>query len=207
MLDHADNLTRKDTGLRPFSCPRCNREFSRQDSLARHFRSHSRVQGHAEQAIGTVSASRPCRWVSDPSGSCSADLDSQSPLGEAQIELLEHQASNAVPPTNEATALTEQAFVDNSTDPFLQLTWPDSEDLLHSILSANLGPWPQSWEAVPPQLILATGNQGSGQVQSPWLTSATDGSTDHAGNHAVRNLTQMITSLVSQCTAIRHLDH
>lgn len=73
----------------------------------------------------------------------------------------------------------------------MSLNWPDSADLLTSILSADFTNLP-ALEALPSQAVAPTESQST--PLSPWLT--TDGDRQHRGTHAVQNLTQMITSLV-----------
>ncbi|KIW10484.1 hypothetical protein PV08_11448 [Exophiala spinifera] len=78
----------------------------------------------------------------------------------------------------------------------MSLNWPDSADLLTSILSADFTNLP-ALEALPSQTVAPTESQSD--HLSPWLT--TDGNTQHRGTHAVQNLTQMINSLSADVTS------
>ena len=105
-------------------------------------------------------------------------------------------------------ALTSNSTVDNWTpaqvadDPFFQLTWPDSEDLLQSLLSTDFGTWQPPLETLPSHSIIANGQHASEvQVRSPWLATDGAGNTGHSGNNAVRDLSRIITSVVSHLLA------
>lgn len=79
-----------------------------------------------------------------------------------------------------------------------QLTWPDSADFLQSLLSADFGTWQPPLETFPSQSILGNSHLASErQSRSPWLATDSTGNTVHSGNDAVRDLSLIITSLVS----------
>lgn len=103
------------------------------------------------------------------------------------------QAPSATSVLNEQESTT--------TDQLLQLIWPDSEDLLQSILSAELGPWPLL-ETLPSHSILMSGHQTAEQVTSPWLTPSGVEGGYHGGSHAVRNLSQIISNLVGSLLSL-----
>lgn len=87
----------------------------------------------------------------------------------------------------------------NLTDQLLhqQLTWPDSEVLLQSILSVDFGSWPTSSEALAlPFHANETRVQPSpAQEASPW-TSEAAADVGEGGSYAVRDLTRIISNLV-----------
>jgi hypothetical protein len=105
-------------------------------------------------------------------------------------------------------ALTSNSTVENWTpaqvadDPFFQLTWPDSEDLLQSLLSTDFSTWQPPLETLPSHSIAANGHHASEeQVRSPWLAIDGAGNTAHSGNNAVRDLSRIITSVVGHLLA------
>ncbi len=77
-------------------------------------------------------------------------------------------------------------------EPFISLNWPGSEDLLNSILSAEFTTLPDL-EILPSQSIIRGAEEPYPEPVSPWLPPDTS---MHGGNHAVRNLSQIINSLV-----------
>jgi hypothetical protein len=80
-------------------------------------------------------------------------------------------------------------------EPFISLNWPDSEDLLNSILSTEFTTLP-SLEILPSQSIVRRAEESDSQPVSPWLTTDPSRGSLHGGNHAVQNLSQIINSLV-----------
>lgn len=79
------------------------------------------------------------------------------------------------------------------TDETFSLNWPDSADLLNSILSTDFTTLP-SVEILPSHAIVQGGSELA--PVSAWLTSDASPGQLHGGNHAVQNLSQMINSLV-----------
>lgn len=84
---------------------------------------------------------------------------------------------------------------------FISLNWPDSEDLLNSILSTEFANLP-SLEILPSQSIVSGAPVIEVPPASPWLTSNSSQSHVHGGNHAVQNLSHIITSLVGFCSSL-----
>ena len=109
---------------------------------------------------------------------------------------------------NDAPGTTSQDMLEGMSldqEPFISLNWPDSEDLLNSILSTEFVNLP-SLESLPSQYIVRGDQQAEPQPVSPWLTSDSSQSHVHGGNHAVRNLSQMINSMVDfLCLVVEHL--
>jgi hypothetical protein len=186
-----------DTGSKPFSCWKCLRSFSRQDSLARHIKrdAHART---AESDLSGASDALP-----DHLASATLSANPQNYLfqdsGDAALpRVLEQQDQHL------QDRLTSNNTIDNwmpggqgADDPFFQLTWPDSEELLQSLLSANYSTWNPPVETLPCQPITANENQSSeGQARSPWLANDGVDNTGQSGSNAVRDLGRIITSLV-----------
>jgi hypothetical protein len=80
-------------------------------------------------------------------------------------------------------------------EPFISLNWPDSEDLLQSILSAEFTTLP-ALEVLPSQSIIRNALELEPHPVSSWLTSDSKQEHLHGGNHAVQNLSQIIKSMV-----------
>lgn len=107
---------------------------------------------------------------------------------------------SAEPASNQSTSYlpageyqsTPEISLEN--EPFVSLNWPDSADLLTSILSAEFTTLP-SLETLPSQSIVRGEQELESQPASPWLTKDMDRGL-HGGNHAVRNLSHIINTLV-----------
>ncbi len=98
-------------------------------------------------------------------------------------------------PVAEYQAVPEMSPLED--EPFVSLNWPDSADLLNSILSAEFTTLP-SLEILPSQSIVRGGEELESHPVSPWLTADSDQDSLHGGNHAVQNLSQIINTLVRQ---------
>ena len=90
---------------------------------------------------------------------------------------------------------------------FSSLNWPDTTDLLNSILSAELSTLPPL-ETLPSQSIIEGGRGFHEASISPWLTSEVDQLQQHGGNDAVQSLSQIINNLVGNllCDIWRYTD-
>jgi hypothetical protein len=82
-----------------------------------------------------------------------------------------------------------------SFDAIFQLTWPDSEALLQSLLGTDFDALQPPGGMFPSQLILNE-QQLNTEPTSPWLNQEDRENSDHSGNQAIRNLTKIITTLV-----------
>lgn len=185
--------------MKPFSCWKCARSFSRQDSLARHIKrdkhvraSESVAQGQSNVAGATV--------MTDVLAINPFELPNPHFYNNGDSSLIDHQSSyvqEQPPLPNGGIDLATPGAVLH--DPYFQLTWPDSEDFLQSLLSANFGSWQPPLEASVSQAHVQLSQYSPTQsAQSPWLTAEPSTSGSHGGNHAVRDLSKIITSLVSQ---------
>ncbi|KAJ9619097.1 hypothetical protein H2204_012808 [Knufia peltigerae] len=120
------------------------------------------------------------------------------------LEAANADASSLPPSTDELapsiSTYTPMADIHNESllDPAetMSLNWPDSADLLTSILAADFTNLP-ALEALPSQAVAPTESEHT--PLSPWLTA--DGDKQHRGTRAVKNLTEMITSLSADVTS------
>ena len=168
-----------DTGSRPFVCESCDRHFTRPDSLARHAKRH---QHEASKGIAPYSSlSNTPQPAPETRNSFTKPQD------------IEYTFSTETP----SSAANAEFQQDNglSDESFPSLNWPDSTELLNSILSAEFMALP-SLEMLPSQSIVRGGSVMDEEPVSPWLTSETDQGRTHGGNHAIQNLSQIINTLV-----------
>jgi hypothetical protein len=169
-----------DTGARPFACNVCNQQFTRPDSLVRHRRRHEETFSNAHTLAPEPRASTEVH---------ASHLEAESSAHESQSP---SQSRGYIPNSTYQVGLDEVSL---DQEPFSSLNWPDSEDLLNSILSAEFTSLP-SLEVLPSQSFVRGTEDLTSQPVSPWLTADLDQSQVHGGNHAVQNLSQMINSLV-----------
>ena len=89
----------------------------------------------------------------------------------------------------------ETTGLDLADEAFLPLNWPDSEDLLQSILSSE----PTALlpvDLLPSQPIIPSTQAAKEQLESPWLTNRDYPTRSQGSRFAVQNLSQIITSEV-----------
>ena len=98
-----------------------------------------------------------------------------------------------------STNRTHDSVLNPPFEADMQLTWPDSEDLLQTILSSDLSTWAMPLDILPfPQYSPINVSTAQNVVEFP---GTHDPSMD-GGGQAVRHLSQMITSLVSSQEAM-----
>ena len=195
----AEHLRRHEgthTGSRPYTCNQCSRGFARQDALLRHQRRYAHGGLHPSSASQPLS---PVIGGSEPSSKDGPDHDKHSV----------RKANTAMDRTSPVAEVTSSSHIgiDMPTetspsaqdDHFFQLTWPDSENLLQSILSSEFSTFPPL-DIFPSQPIVRTGAVTEDQAVSPWLTSIQTSAQGHGGNSAVQNLSQIITSASADVT-------
>lgn len=187
MSQHTDETDdHKDTGIRPFVCKRCQRSFTRQDSLARHEKLHLR------KASAALNASSPRR--------ASTPIHAGLPISPAQ-SISDGSSTSAAPPIDATPGndWTQQSVQDVTLDGFdtsaadldFQLMWPDSENLFQTIMSSDVNSWPMPLGLLPFPPHSDAGSLAS--FESPALSVPTGES-----QQAVQDVSQMITNLVSQ---------
>ena len=174
--EHLVRHQRSHSGLRPYRCHHCNHRFARPDTLSRHSRRQHDVQS--------------ARQVDLPNGSTVNDT------------VLPDTAPLASP--NMAEPLGPDGAYHSADD--ADLNWPDSEDLLQSILNTDLGPWPQAADFMPLQIPPAwPTNQANGADQT--FPDSMSLSAGNEGTHAVNNLSYTIQNLSASVTTDIQLKH
>lgn len=183
-------LTQQDTGAKPFTCENCGRDFSRLDSLNRHGQTHSKDRS-ASSSNGLLDIGP------DASSTIVAMGGEQTPVTMSFL---------AAPPIPSTMPIDSVSFYGHSgsdqTSPDLALgdtamftlNWPDSEDLLNSILSSDLMSLP-TLDALPSQPANHLEPLPVDNLPSNWLLLGSDrGGAD--GLHAIRHLSHMISTTV-----------
>jgi hypothetical protein len=174
--DGSQRHVRTHTGVKPFFCRVCGRPFSRQDSLGRHEKLHSRGGAASKRATSLQSNDVPSSEASPQV------LDAETPTAD-MTPLLEGGSVSGT-----MTVVEEMEF-----DP--QLIWPDSEALFQTIASFDD---PALLSMSLAALPLTATVQTPASFDSP--TSFDDRrivpslSTD--GEQAVQNLSQMVSAVV-----------
>lgn len=184
-------LTFADTGLKPFSCDQCGQQFSRLDSLNRHSRRHTtpptrrqdqRIEGARHTLRSALSSERE-RFNSFPV------VDAPSMVGDGYAESASYMSTAGLHPASDTMVVPN-----DSSD---YLNWPDSTDLLQSILSAEFVNLP-SLEILPSQRVPPPESLPSETSHSsPWLHPRGQQSPWLGGENAVHHLSQIISDSVS----------
>lgn len=182
-----------DTGSKPFQCTHCLRSFSRQDSLARHYKLHTR-SGHATsnefETNNTHDKNKPVTPESIDSASLHLDNDSVHPRAADHGQRLLNDASpleNDPPPIPQVAA-----------DLDFDLIWPDSENLFQTIICPDitdqwqlpLGTLPFSASPGPSEIAFGTPRSFDERPSSIGMIPS-------GGNtQAVHDVSKMISNLV-----------
>ncbi len=182
-------LTITDTGSRPFSCEVCARKFTRPDSLARHTKAHARDAGNP-------GPSRTADCLEDDAPLFASGSGHSIPAWQSAANLALGPSSESFPPSYSPLPDFEHAADINLEDEAFSLNWPDSTDLLNSILSAEFCALP-SLETLPSRPIVRKGQRPDEQFDYPGLTSDSAQADSHGGQEAVHNLSNIIKTLVS----------
>jgi hypothetical protein len=152
-------------------CKDCGRPFARQDALARHGKLHSRGESAKYASPSSVTPIEQEPEIAPPSSSSTWDCSSQA------------QQSTAV-----ASSTAELDFA---------LIWPDSEELFHSIMASEAVEQGQVPLGTLPFLPVVDQITNLGSPSSFADRGASVGTIPSGkGHQAVRDVTEMVTSLV-----------
>lgn len=194
-----------DTGFRPYRCKECQRTFSRQDSLARHEKLHTRKEA-------------PHNYPSPPSPpsslvSQSSLTTSLSPFGMGNLNS-ESPAPNG-PPSDISTSYGEQSTpisnvfnMPQSADLDFDLIWPDSEDLFETLMaSENTTQWQMPFATLPitSHVLQASNNLVEAPTPSRGKSSSIGTIPSGESHRAVHNVSEMVTTLVSRTYPFRSI--
>jgi Zinc finger, C2H2 type len=187
-----------DTGCRPYRCKECQRTFSRQDSLARHEKLHSRKDTHnypspPSPPSSLISQSSLATSLSPFGGTILNSLSPATNGNEIDIHT-SHSEQN--------TPIENMFNIPQSADLDFDLIWPDSEDLFETLMaSENTNQWQMPFATLPitshtfqmNNSGMETGNVFGDKVKSPSIGTIPTGES----RRAVHNVSEMVSSLVS----------
>ena len=189
-------MTFVDTGFRPYRCKECQRTFSRQDSLSRHERLHTRKD-------------TPHNHLSPPSPPSSLVSQSSLKISTSPFGLATVDGKSPVPNRAQSDHFTcyeeqntpvESALnVPQSPDLNFDLIWPDSEDLFETLMAwENTNQWQIPFTTLPiTSQVLHDNNHMTGanfHDKQPSISSIPNGES----HRAVHNVSEMVTTLVSE---------
>lgn len=189
LTSNAQRHERSHTGVRPFVCKECKRSFTRQDSLARHEKLHLR-RNPTSRSARSPGPPRPPTPSSSGAPSTRLDVPSRGIPDTSTIVppidgLPEHDWS--LPPAQDASFA---GFEPSNVDLDLQLMWPDSENLFHTIMSSDVASqWSMPLGTLP--FPPTPDTLGAENVETtPGFVPPGE------GQAAVQDLSQMVTNLV-----------
>ena len=195
----AEHLRRHEgthTGSRPHTCVQCNRGFARQDALLRHQKRYAHGGLHPSSTSQLLS---PVTEGSTPSNKNGPDhyRHSARQINTAIDGIF--RAAEATSSSHIGIDMPTETPPFTHDDHFFQLTWPDSENLLQSILSSEFSAF-SPMDIFPSQPKVRSGAAPEDQAVSPWLASIQTSAQGHGCNSAVQDLSQIITSASADVT-------
>lgn len=188
-----------DTGLRPYRCKECQRTFSRQDSLARHEKLHTRKETNNYPSP----PSPPSSLMSQSSLTTSLSpfrgtiVNGESPSASG------HQIEMSTSHSEQNTPIENIFNMPQSVDLDFDLIWPDSEDLFETLMATeNTTQWQMPVTTLPITSHASQTNNSVMETGPPFRDKVADpsiGSIPTGESHrAVHNVSEMVSSLVGR---------
>lgn len=174
--------------MKPFGCIDCPRRFARQDALRRHEKLHLRGQN---------SRSDPPTSLVPPAPS----LDSMASWDSSSASPVDPALTAATSQSWDEPHPGQHAGIHNvASELDFALIWPDSENLLQSLMSSDTtDQWQMPLGTLPfPPVVQDVNSRNFESPNSFDDCSSSVGTIPSGGGHqAVRNVTEMVTSSVS----------
>ncbi|SPJ71013.1 uncharacterized protein FTOL_00741 [Fusarium torulosum] len=196
----------ENTGAKPFACRICGRQFSRPDSVTRHQRTHTQVeqqqhrQQHRQQHQRQDQQQQQQQQDVLPLSPTMSDYASIRGV----IEQDQSIGYEPVPDINANSMFPDHALSSSELD--VHLEWPDSEALLHSIVTFDWGSLtlpPGSVPTAQPRQQMAPHPNNSLDVQSTVVNQTQDVeqlSPINGSRDAIQSLSDMVTRLSQNVT-------
>ncbi|KAK5464639.1 hypothetical protein LTS15_001201 [Exophiala xenobiotica] len=194
--DRDMNEVTEDTGAKPFTCALCQRSFSRQDSLARHEKLHTRRRT-TKGGCATETVVKP----PTPDSLGSIDINDQTTTAPDTTYEYAGTVPDQQPFNSLSTSVLQSA--PQSLDVDFDLIWPDSEDLFQSIMSTETSnQWQMPLGTLPFSASPTASDVAFGTPSSFDERPSSIGTIPSGGNHqAVQDVSKMVSNLSSSVTA------
>lgn len=184
-VHHADLFP--DTGYRPFACAECGRKFARHDAMKRHAKLHTRSENASGSLTPQSTSAPPLDLRTGPANSHSA---LPSPVDAVTYGLHRPGDKGVVAPQS----WDETVMLDSNA----RLFWPDSEDLLQTIISSSDPTfWTQASTYAPFLQGPSSSQVENGVAQIPF---AIPDSRADSGQSAVQQLSGLIATTFTDIT-------
>lgn len=191
-----------DTGYRPYVCKNCGRPFARQDSLIRHNRLNSCLRRESQQSVSSRSdvIIQPPPYTTPPGayGVVVPTSNAREENSAACSSSIGQTWAEQEPTPSPSSGSHNSPPVPPEID--FDLIWPDSEDLIQSILSSDsINQWqvPLATLPAPPALPQARDNNYGATNSFLDKVSSICPIPSGESHLAVHNVSRMVTNLVS----------